>query len=154
MSKPTYDVGFKKPPVASRFKKGQSGNPSGRPRAEARFKSLDRILRDALLKETPVQINGHKEKMLRLEAIIAKQVAQAMGGDQASAKLLITLAQKFVPTHLTIAELMEGRKVFEFTEEDRRADEHILDGVPVRSDNVWESDDVLPFDISEDETKK
>ena len=25
-----YEVGFKKPPLASRFQKGQSGNPSGK----------------------------------------------------------------------------------------------------------------------------
>jgi hypothetical protein len=25
-----YEVGYKKPPVATRFKKGQSGNPTGK----------------------------------------------------------------------------------------------------------------------------
>jgi hypothetical protein len=28
----SYKVGYKKPPKATRFKKGQSGNPSGRPK--------------------------------------------------------------------------------------------------------------------------
>jgi hypothetical protein len=27
-----YEVGYRKPPVGTRFKKGQSGNPSGRPK--------------------------------------------------------------------------------------------------------------------------
>ncbi len=27
-----YEVGYGKPPAASRFKKGQSGNPKGRPK--------------------------------------------------------------------------------------------------------------------------
>src|SRR5215210_5374389 len=29
---PTYEVGYGKPPAQTRFRKGQSGNPSGRPR--------------------------------------------------------------------------------------------------------------------------
>lgn len=29
---PQYDVGFKKPPTKSKWKKGQSGNPNGRPK--------------------------------------------------------------------------------------------------------------------------
>ena len=28
----TYEVGYKKPPIATRFQKGQSGNASGRPK--------------------------------------------------------------------------------------------------------------------------
>lgn len=30
--RPGYDVGYGKPPVATRFKQGQSGNPKGRPK--------------------------------------------------------------------------------------------------------------------------
>ena len=28
---PSYEVGYRKPPAASRFKRGESGNPKGRP---------------------------------------------------------------------------------------------------------------------------
>ena len=34
--KPTYEVGYKKPPKHGQFKPHQSGNPKGRPRGDAR----------------------------------------------------------------------------------------------------------------------
>ncbi len=39
-TKPTTGVGYKKPPLHSRFKKGQSGNPRGRPRGSKNFSTL------------------------------------------------------------------------------------------------------------------
>lgn len=33
-ARPGYDVGYAKPPVGTRFKPGQSGNPKGRPRGQ------------------------------------------------------------------------------------------------------------------------
>ena len=41
----TYDVGYGKPPVNTRFRKGQSGNPHGRPRGA---RSASTILNAAL----------------------------------------------------------------------------------------------------------
>jgi len=35
-----YDVGYKKPPKATRFRRGQSGNPRGRPRGSKSFRTL------------------------------------------------------------------------------------------------------------------
>jgi hypothetical protein len=36
MTKPCYDVGYGKPPLHTRFRKGQSGNPKGRSKARER----------------------------------------------------------------------------------------------------------------------
>ena len=41
----SYDVGFAKTPMHSRYKPGQSGNPKGRPRGS---KNKDTILREVL----------------------------------------------------------------------------------------------------------
>ena len=37
-----YEVGYRKPPVNTRFKSGQSGNPKGRPRGSKGFATLMR----------------------------------------------------------------------------------------------------------------
>jgi hypothetical protein len=46
-------------------------------------------------------------------------VSNALQGNVQSAKFLIALADKHVPAHLTLEELMEGRSVFEFTDKER-----------------------------------
>ncbi len=49
----TYDVGFGKPPVAHRFRKGQSGNPAGRPKRSPYKRAR---LRQALLERLDGQV--------------------------------------------------------------------------------------------------
>ena len=47
----SYEVGYGKPPRSGQFRKGQSGNPKGRPKGARGVKSL---LDDALSKEITV----------------------------------------------------------------------------------------------------
>src|SRR5947207_11579881 len=110
--------GYGKPPKDKQFQKGKSGNPSGRPKKDKMFKSVSRVIRDNLLEEVEGMVNGKRRKMLRLEAIIAKQVSNALKGNIQAAKFLLSLAATHIPTHLSLVELMEGRPVFEFTEEE------------------------------------
>lgn len=118
-------AGYKKPPKKSQFKPGKSGNPSGRKKKQpandnTNFKSLSRVIRETLLHPVVVQINGKSQTMLRIEAIMAVQNALAMKGNAQSAKVLIGLAEKHIPTGLTIQELMEGQEMFDWTVEDEK----------------------------------
>jgi hypothetical protein len=78
-------VGYGRPPEATRFKPGQSGNPRGRPVASLSLKS---ILRKLLKKKAGLP-NGKKIPLL--EAVLMAQAAKAAKGDTKAAQLLMAL---------------------------------------------------------------
>jgi len=89
-SDPDYSVGYRRPPVHTRFKPGQSGNPSGRPKGAQNLKTLfDRILREEIsLREGEVT-----KKITKAEAILRGLVVGAMKGDSRSQMTLFRLAE-------------------------------------------------------------
>ena len=79
-----YDVGYGKPPPANRFKKGGSGNPSGRPKKQ---KSFVDVLGKALSREVVVKAGGKKVRR-SLRELTAHQLAAKMAeGDLSAIKL-------------------------------------------------------------------
>ncbi len=81
-------VGYGRPPKRHQFKKGQSGNPKGRPRGQKSFLAL---LDEALDQCVPVQEAG-KRKMIKKYVVGAKQFANKIAsGDYRALKLLLDL---------------------------------------------------------------
>jgi hypothetical protein len=64
-------VGYSHPPIATRFRKGQSGNPKGRPKGTKNFKTL---LHEALSEKINVNENGRRRAISKRQAG-AKHVA-------------------------------------------------------------------------------
>jgi hypothetical protein len=89
-----YAVGYGKPPEATRFKKGRSGNPRGRKKKKTDRDDL-RTTIEAVLEE-PVKLrDGEKSRTVsRLEAILRVQRMNALKGDAKAAKAFFKLAQK------------------------------------------------------------
>jgi hypothetical protein len=85
-------IGFAKPPQSSRFKKGKSGNPNGRPRGTM---SPGLALRKALREAVVVQENGKRKKITKLQAIMKQAVNNAARGDARAAQQLINLFRVF-----------------------------------------------------------
>src|SRR5260370_31225451 len=69
-----YEVGYRKPPGHTRFKKGQSGNPKGRP---AGAKNLSTLLSEALNEPVVVTENGGQRQITKRAAIIKQPTHQA-----------------------------------------------------------------------------
>ena len=88
-------VGYGRPPKATQFKPGQSGNPNGRPKGAKtrRFGSGGYTLRDALLAETErtivIQEGDHKVTLTHLQVILRRLSHEAMKGDPKAAELIL-----------------------------------------------------------------
>jgi hypothetical protein len=83
-------VGFGKPPRHSRFKKGQSGNITGRPRGSKNFATL---LNQALNQTITVVENGRRRKITKREAVISQLVNKSAGADLRAIKILFDIQQ-------------------------------------------------------------
>ncbi len=63
MSETDYKVGFGKPPIEPQYKKGQSGNPRGRPKGSRNHKT---ILQEIAYEKHPYREGGRAKKPLFL----------------------------------------------------------------------------------------
>ena len=83
---PEYDVRYKKPPQSSRFKKGESGNPNGRPRGSKNLATLfEKELRERVL----VNENGRRRSITKQEAMVKHLVNKALSGDRRLLQLML-----------------------------------------------------------------
>ena len=87
-----YDIGRGKPPKASQFQRGQSGNPGGRKKGCPNLKTL---LERVLESEIVVSKQGKPRSVPALEALLLGQVQEALRGRQRSAEYLIELYERY-----------------------------------------------------------
>jgi Family of unknown function (DUF5681) len=95
-----YEVGYRKPPKHSRFKKGVSANPKGRPKRKALAASeiAGEIINNVLNSPAEYRERGRTKKAVRLELTLKTHVQRALNGDVRSAEMLLKLrahAQRF-----------------------------------------------------------
>ncbi len=81
-------VGYGRPPRHSRWRKGQSGNPSGRPRSR---ESIRAKLLKLIGEEIVARSNGKETVMTQEEAMLRAAAAKAMKGDLRALKLIVEM---------------------------------------------------------------
>jgi len=88
-----YDVGYRRPPKATRFKTGQSGNPKGRPRGST---NLATDLSAELNEQITVREGGQARRMTKQRALIKSLTAQALKGDVRATSALLALYARVI----------------------------------------------------------
>ena len=86
-----YKVGYRRPPLHSRFKPGQSGNPSGRPKES---KNLKGLLHAILNEQIALQDGSGSRKVTKAEAIMRRLIVGALKGDSRDLHALFKLAEQ------------------------------------------------------------
>ena len=88
-TKRQYAANYRKPPIETRFKKGQSGNPRGRP-----AKNLAALLAAALNEKVTVTENGKRRQVTKREAVIAQLVNKSASAELRATKMLIDMLRE------------------------------------------------------------
>jgi hypothetical protein len=81
-----YKVGPGRPPLHTRFRKGQSGNPGGR-----RKKNLPALLAEALNEPVFVTIDGERRQITKREAVVHQLVNKSTTTDLRATKMLFDM---------------------------------------------------------------
>jgi hypothetical protein len=125
-------VGFGRPPVPSRFKPGQSGNPKGRPRgAKGRKATVKRVLMEA--HKADPHGTGQVREYAALELVVLLLKALAAAGDQRAYRALMDLDQRFGA--------QEGDKVAHFIVVPERLTQEEWDALYSPKDQLMGDDD-------------
>ena len=92
-----YTVGYKKPPKSAQFKKGQSGNPNGRPK---KSRNANKLAHDLLNEEMQFTENGEQRTASKREVTLRTQSAKAVQGDHRATDRMLAMDEAYQVTEV------------------------------------------------------
>ena len=84
----SYKIGYGKPPQATRFKRGQSGNLKGRPKGS---RNLGTDLAAELEEKITVREEGRSRRISKQRALVKSLMAQALKGNVRATTAMLAL---------------------------------------------------------------
>jgi hypothetical protein len=113
-SQKDYEVGYRRPPVHTRFKAGNPGNPTGRRKKK---KTVGQIFESAMMQRINVEQNGRSRSMTLQEVIIYKLVRTSAQGDLRAIRTTFAMWDHYRDSSDTVLDpsdlAAEDRKILE-----------------------------------------
>ncbi len=109
----TYEVGYGRPPRATRFQPGRSGNPHGRPKKP---KSIREKFERELARKVAVREDGRVKKIPKIDLWVRRVIADAIKGSHPASRILIEMRSA---SDDEIAQGITEQTIEELTDEDR-----------------------------------
>lgn len=116
---PSYEVGYRRPPIESRFKPGQSGNPKGRPK---RHRNVRTVVQETLNQRITIREGKRTRLLSKLEGVVLAVVNSALQGNAKSVTALMALLRAVGMT----AEMPEPTNTEPVTQHDREIIDEFL----------------------------
>ena len=104
-----YEIGFGRPPKATQFKKGTSGNKKGRPKGT---KNIATLFHEAMHQRVVISENGQRRTVTKIEAALIQFANKAATGDPKAIQASINIAREL--GYLKLPDPSRGSEVIKF----------------------------------------
>jgi len=123
------DVGYGKPPKSGQFRKGQSGNPKGRPKGSLDYKTY---VKQMLATRVTINEGGCRKRVSSLQATLMRLSEKSLNGDMKAIEKVLSLADEMV---IELEAQREGRVLSQNDEQILKRYRASVDAVEMGSDD-------------------
>lgn len=140
------EIGYGKPPRYTRFRKGQSGNPKGRPKKKVIAEEIpdsdyDDAMRRIVNRKMKVTVDGKQQELAAFEAVALKQQADALRGSVTAQREFLRAKERLDARDMERKKQGEAKAKLQAEEEEQAREQHYHDFVKLHALQVKVYDD-------------